>query len=197
MGILILIVVVLIAGVVIGLVLGYSLARRKLPTPTEILESRRRSGRAFMVGGGIVLILSLGVTLYSCWFITTARKTTGTITGMRERKDQDGSVSYAPTFDFRDAAGVEQRVDSQLAGSLGRMRVGDTVPILYQPDNPDNARIDYFLEHWFLSIGTSVAGVTLLAIGCWMVHAEKIKARIRNSLSQTSSGRLVKSAFDL
>ncbi len=76
-----------------------------------------------------------------------------------------------PSFAWRDATGVEHRRTALSAGGGFPPRIGSTVPIAYDPDNPAYGRIDtyghsgrvYLLVAW-LAIGLAVvAEVALLA----------------------------------
>jgi hypothetical protein len=182
MGILILLLVVLAAGVWIGFVLGFSKSMRVAATRMQSPSKRPLLGRLIVGAGCLCLLVAIGATLYSWNFIRTARRTSGKVTGLREQTDNDsGQRSYAATFSFRDDAGVEHTIESSLYSDPPLNHVGDTVSVLYQPAAPDGARVDGFWHHWALTTVAGLLGALYVPGGLVVLHWPRIRARLGRS----------------
>lgn len=63
------------------------------------------------------------------------------------------------------ASGQVVTFASALGSSPPSNRVGDTVRVRYQPDQPAEAEIDAFWENWFSTVAAGATGGVLLAVG--------------------------------
>jgi hypothetical protein len=179
---LILVLAVLAAGVWIGFVLGFSKSMRKAATRMQSRSNRPLYGRLLIGAGCVCFVVAVGATFFSWNFIRTARKTTGTVIEMREQTDKEsGGKSYAPIFSFKDTAQREHRIESSFYAYPPLHRVGDTVPVLYQADAPDNARIDGFWDQWGVTALAGIFGVLLTVIGSVVLHWPWIAAKLGRS----------------
>ncbi len=86
-------------------------------------------------------------------------KTTGTVTEVEEFSDGDPglpSISYKLTVSF-DVNGTTYTVKSQgFYKATTKSLVGDQMPIIYDPEDPNIAMIDTFQERWLEPISGSV-----------------------------------------
>jgi hypothetical protein len=69
------------------------------------------------------------------------------------------SSDYAPVFSFVAADGETYTVTSVLSTSLPKFSVGDKVRVLYDPTNPNTAKIRSFFQLWG---GAVIAGIIAL-----------------------------------
>jgi hypothetical protein len=130
-------------------------------------------GARFPVLGSIGLILVAGWLLYARHdFVSRAQAADGRVVQVRRSLHTD-ERAYRTTFAFRDAAGTEHRVRSRALMPVRMHRYGDSVPVLYDPANPANARIESFWELWALPVGLGVAGLASM-IGFLFVPPETI-----------------------
>ncbi|MFC1737980.1 DUF3592 domain-containing protein [Planctomycetota bacterium] len=121
---------------------------------------------------GIVMILDfigvLGLGIYfsikTNKFLETAVKTKGKVVVMEEDYSSDDTM-YCPTFTFIDNTGKKHRVRSSLSSYPPKYEVGDTIPILYDPQNPSNADVDSFSNLWLGSVIAFVLSVPPLILG--------------------------------
>jgi hypothetical protein len=167
MGIFILVVVVLIAGISIGFMIGFSRAMREAAIK---IYGRRHSfvvfGRLATILGSLSLLVAFGSWIYTLHFTHVAAHTSGMVIEMQQQTDKDtGSVSYAPTFRFQDAAGVQHTVSSGFFQSPPEFHVGDAVSVLYLSDAPQTARIDSFWQVWGLPSLAGLLGSFTLFVG--------------------------------
>jgi hypothetical protein len=109
---------------------------------------------------------SLGTTLL---LFKNAKKTSGIVVELKtaasnNRKRSTRRVEYIPVVEFATAEGTRVTYTSNVTvNNMAVYPVGTNVPILYQKDNPENARIDSFSQTW--------AGTFLLPIGLFLFMA--------------------------
>lgn len=96
-------------------------------------------------------------------FLSKAESTTGTITAVANQLSESGSSLAKPTFTFT----VDQTTHSVTPNSFvspSPGRVGDNVPILYDPSQPQNARINAFVYTWATPVVLILLGFVLTLI---------------------------------
>jgi hypothetical protein len=71
------------------------------------------------------------------------------------------SVTHSPIVEYTPEGGSLVQFKSKLWSS-GSDRVGDEVPVLYDREDPTDARIDGFFENWFVTIALGILGVCSL-----------------------------------
>lgn len=109
----------------------------------------------FFVAGSVWL-LSLTWRLYSTQrdVRTHAEHATATIVAFQQTQSHTGkshrlTTFFAPIFDFTDHTGATRRVTSRVGhGDKPGYRVGETVPVVYHHDRPQEAELDTFFANW-------------------------------------------------
>lgn len=112
---------------------------------------------------GCLLLGGIGVGIVTVLFISTAETATGTITSSETEVSDDGNTRYRPTFVFA-VNGRDYTVTATSFVSPSPGDIGDTVPVLYDPRNPRNARIDAFVYTWLLAVVLAGLGIGLGAL---------------------------------
>ncbi|MGI8796561.1 MAG: DUF3592 domain-containing protein [Acidimicrobiia bacterium] len=137
-----------------------------------------------MSGGQIagLVFAGLGALLFSIgafWFmrvrrfLATAVDVEGTVLGHQSRRSRSTSggsaTSYYPVVQFATAEGRSVEFTDQVGGSPPSHDVGETVPVKYDPGDPEHARIATGFRLWFgpglivlLGVGFLVPGVIVL-----------------------------------
>lgn len=187
MGTLILIIVVLIAGVSFGFMLGFSRAMRE--AASKIHGTKRPVIAKVVIGLGIAALVGALATCLHAWHFTRiAQRTNGTVVDMRQHTDKEsGSISFAPTFRFQDAGGAQHIVSSSFYSSPPEFHVGDSVGILYRADDPQTARIDSYWQIWGPPSLLGIIGSIQLPIGILILLWPKITGRFRGKLAQAQA----------
>jgi hypothetical protein len=108
--------------------------------------NRRHIAGALIASASICLVISLASLFYSWHFVRIAAHAHGRIVRMIEHKDKDEETVYFPVFSFRDAQGEDQTVHSSSGSFPPAYEVGDTVSVLYNPNDPSNAKINSFFR---------------------------------------------------
>ena len=120
------------------------------------------------VGAGMFLLVAIGTSIYSLYFLSSSVPTEATITEIIERENDDGSKSYSPVYTYTLPDGQSFTERSTVSDGR-RFQVGDTVPIRYLKASPHQSRMDYFMHHWFLPI----------LLGCMSVGLGAVAAALR------------------
>jgi hypothetical protein len=100
---------------------------------------------------GCALLGSVVSSAITLAFVAKARPTTATITASETKESESGEALHRPTFVFT-VSGRDYSITprSYVAPSPGD--VGDQVPVLYDPRNPQRARIDSFVYKWAVPV---------------------------------------------
>ena len=113
------------------------------------------------------LFLTLGPLLFvvgGCWaanqfsFGSGSESTIGRIVEIR------GIGSYRPVAEYF-ANDIRYEYESSLSSSNSRYSIGDQVEILYDPDEPETASINSFVQRWLFPLALLVAGIMNTSIG--------------------------------
>ncbi len=96
-------------------------------------------------------------------FLITALRATGVVQSLIAERMERSTV-YFPVIRFTTAAGVTVTAKSKTSRSSG-YPIGKTLPVLYDPNQPDNLEIDAFWSRWLMVIGASFLALVALGIG--------------------------------
>lgn len=170
-------------GVMVGFMIGFSRSMRE--AAKQIHGAKNPLVPKLFIGTGCVLLVAASATAIHTWHFTrTAQRTTGTILEMRQKTDKgSGDVTYAPTFQFEDAAGAQHTVASSFYSSPPEFHAGDNVSVLYRPDAPRRARIVSFRQLWALPIVLGVMGVVAVPLGVILLKRNTPPAEARRPLN--------------
>jgi hypothetical protein len=102
----------------------------------------------------------------------------GIVVDLEPTQGSKGGTMYKPVFKFTDRDDRVRRITGNIASSPPSYHRGEAVTVLYQPQNPEGAQIDSFMDAWFLplifgSLGTVFTGV---AGGCG-IYALRTRSR--------------------
>jgi hypothetical protein len=134
------------------------------------------------VFGGVGLALLTGAVL-AAWSTIAFRQEAIAVSGKVVDFERSGS-SYRPVVDFADAEGVEHRVVGSVASNPPAYDRGETVTVRYRPSQVDDARIDGFMQSWFLPTLLGGMGLVFGAVGAGFLVYEIRKRRLRAWLGQ-------------
>jgi hypothetical protein len=138
-------------------------------------------GRLVWIFGGIFgavglgMLIAAGVVAQSTLaFRASAVRTEGVVV------DLEGGT---PVVEFADGAGARHRVVGSISSDPPAFQRGETVSVRYAPEDPDDARIDGFLESWFVSTLLGGLGSIFFAIGAgfsiWEIRKRRLRAWLR------------------
>ena len=107
---------------------------------------------------GVGALMLLGSVLF--WnktrhFLARAHQAPGTVVELREVRDSEGSSTWKPVVAFVAGNGRRVRFADSVSSKPAAYDVGDTVTVLYLPDEPEEAHIRGFSSLW---LGVAVLG---------------------------------------
>jgi hypothetical protein len=121
-------------------------------------------GGAFPLLGILLLVISFAIYRSNAGARETGVLTTGNVVGMEERYDSDGSM-YAPIIRFTTIEGEVVEFTSSTWSRPAAYGPGDTVEVLYQPDDPNGAEVDSAFERYGASAILGLVGLLLAVVG--------------------------------
>ena len=127
-------------------------------------------GLVFGGVGFLLAALALFFLIRTRIFIRNSQLTQGTVTQMVYSSDSE-SGGYTPVFRFRTLEGQEIEVSGSLRSNPPQFQVGQTIDVLYNPDNPQKARIKKWMNLYFVSALLGFLGLVFGGIGVGMVIA--------------------------
>jgi hypothetical protein len=118
----------------------------------------------FLAIGVILLAIGANITLRAHSFRSRASVASGVVL---ENVWSSGSrnMSYSPRVEFRTASGRVVHFVSRVSSQPPAFREGESVKVLYDPDDPTNASIDSFFEQWFGSLILGGLGLVFALVG--------------------------------
>ena len=100
-------------------------------------------------------------------FVAGAERTTGTVVDLRESRfrNEDGfeETSYFPIVTFTTPEGRAVRFESSTTNDS--YDIGDRVDVLYDPDDPSDARLAALVDLWLFPVLFVLVGLGLAAVG--------------------------------
>jgi len=121
-------------------------------------------GLIFTVIGLVMLVIGLFWLKVTGERLTRMIDGTGTVVEVLQRRTGD-DINYYPRIEFQTQTGETFQFESNTGGSSTSYRVGDQVPILYNPQMPQDATINSWYEIWFPPIAVTILSLSGLAPG--------------------------------
>lgn len=90
---------------------------------------------------------------YISWQLqTNGETTTGTVVRLDEQSDAEGGCcTYVPIIEFQ-VEGNTYSFDGNTASDPPKYDVNESVPVLYNPSDPNTAQINKFSDRWLMPI---------------------------------------------
>lgn len=117
---------------------------------------------AGLIAGPIFLLVSAGSAIHRIEFLRHSVRTTGTVVQLLRQTDGHGSNMYTPVFEFRDRRGNTYDTTASISSNPPMYLVGQTIPVLYEPGQPQTAMPDSFWILWFFSVLFFTFGIALI-----------------------------------
>lgn len=124
----------------------------------QLYEQQRRSDRSMRIGLAVVLlpfVLMAGWSIFNAlWFSVAAERVPGTVSARSNGELVSLTVSYVAVD------GKTRQIESDGTRGNAQIASGATITVLVDPENPDNAVLDQFLELWLMPM--ILSGLLLL-----------------------------------
>jgi hypothetical protein len=148
----------------------------------------RGIGSIFAIVGLAMISGAAYVATSTQRFVATAAQAQGVVVAM------EGSDTLAPVVEFTARDGRQVRFRSNVSSNPPDFSVGEPVVVYYDAAAPDDARIDSFVQLWFLPTLLGGMGSVFGAIGFFTLYLPWRRARIARELRH--QGRAVQATFD-
>jgi hypothetical protein len=132
-------------------------------------------GGVFGGVGVVLLVAATVVTLSTLTFRAEALSASGTVVALDSGK---------PVVEFVDPDGATHRIVGNVSSNPPAFEVGERVTVRHRAGEPEEARIEGFLESWFLPTLLGGLGTVFTAIGAGFGIWELRRRRLRAWLQQ-------------
>ena len=142
------------------------------------MKLRTSNPKAFVRATAAVFLLSFilfSVGLYFAWqshtWISHSQSATGTVLQLNQRAGTDGSTFYTPVIRFQPSTGPAITFTADIATDPAPFALNEKVPILYDPLDPYDAKINSFLYLWFTQFFLAFPGIAgiLASLAFWAI----------------------------
>jgi hypothetical protein len=144
-------------------------------------------GITFSVAGVLLLAAGTYVAQSTHSFLDRAQSAPGRVVELA-RSDSSTDTTYSPVVEYEGPGGRTIQFKGNLASSPVSYTVGERVTVLYDPAMPEAAKIDSFLDKWFLPVLLGGMGLVFTAIGqalLWVhFHRRRRSHRGRKGIRQ-------------
>lgn len=122
-------------------------------------------GIVFGLVGGLLFVIGVFLFIRTRAFISSSQEVKGTVIRMLSSSGSEGGTVYAPVFKFTTIQGQVMEVEEKVYSSPPGFSVGEVVDILYDPQNPGNARAKKWSSLYFVPLLLSGMGAIFGSIG--------------------------------
>jgi hypothetical protein len=122
-------------------------------------------GVIFGLVGGLLAAIGLFIFIHTRLFIGRAQEVKGTVVRMVYRHSSEGGGGYSPVYQFRTITGQTVEVQDGLSSNPPMFREGQIIDVLYDPANPQKARIKRWMSLYFLPVFLGGMGLLFGGIG--------------------------------
>ena len=146
------------------------------------MRAKRVLPLVFVIVGLIVLTVGIVVGVRTAWFVHRAVPAEGKVvalesrrsTGVRTRRTRPSSSrTYVPIFEFKDASGAVHRVTETVGSRPAAFASGETVTVLYRPENPEQAHIKALSTLWLGTLILVPMGLGFTIVGLLIFRAAR------------------------
>lgn len=140
---------------------------------------------ACLTVGVVLLLLALAFTTHTAIFLHRSISAPGIVVGLTQRNDSDGTVGYAPIFNFKAQSGLSYTITAGVASNPPSFTVGQSVPVLYEELKPEDAKIGIFWQLWFVHFILGAFGISAIFASYIIsrVQGRRNTARLANHAS--------------
>lgn len=132
----------------------------------------------------LFLLVGISFTVVSAFnflntlnLLSNSHKTLGKIVGINEERQSKGGYMYSPLIKYKSGTGDEYVYSSATKTGYSSYKIGQEVELIYDKNNPQNARINSILDIWFLTILMGVLGSVITITGVILLSTTLKKRR--------------------
>jgi len=134
-------------------------------------------GIVFSLVGGLLALIGLFLFIRTRIFIGNAQEVKGIVIQMvySRGSSSNSSGGYAPIYQFRTLDGQNIVKQDSLSSNPPRFQVGQELDILYEPGNPQKARINKWMNLYFVPVLLGGMGLIFGGVGIVIVFPQVLK----------------------
>jgi hypothetical protein len=125
---------------------------------------KRWAPRVCLFFGVGLLVACTATFVHTERFVAGAERATGTVIDLSRETDSEGTVTFNPVVRFTTADGRTVQFVSS-SGSSSPAEVGDSVDVLYDPDDPRDAQLSGFFDLWLFPLVFGGLGIAFTTVG--------------------------------
>src|SRR3990172_9867487 len=126
-------------------------------------------GIVFSLVGGLLALIGVFLFIRTRIFIGKAQEVKGTVIQMVYSHSSEGGGGYAPVYQFKTLDGQTIVIQDSLSSNPPRFQVGQEIDILYEPGNPQKARINKWMNLYFVPVLLGGMGLIFGGVGIAIV----------------------------
>ena len=143
-----------------------------------------------LIGGIIFFIIGAGVLIGDSYiikntlsFLNNSEKTEGIVTDIVQSRSSDsGNYMYSPEVSFVDNSGKTISFTSNISSSVPTYRIGEKIPVIYNKENSQEAKINTLFQLWFGPALMTVLGIIFFLIGFFTLIKQIKKSTLKKEL---------------
>ena len=125
--------------------------------PTKVRLATLLIGLALLGGAA-------GLYRHESAFIASAAAAQGRIIALQSHRDSEGTLLYTPRVRFTPEGRRDYEFSDRISSSHPGRKVGDAVPVLYDPGDPAHAQIDRGVWNHFLPAAMAFLGLLIALV---------------------------------
>ena len=135
-------------------------------------------GIVFSLVGGLLALIGVFLFIRTRIFIGNAQEAKGTVIQMVYSRTSSSSGSgggYAPVYQFRTLDGQTIMIHDSLSSNPPRFQVGQEIDVLYESGNPQKARINKWMNLYFVPVLLGGMGLIFGGVGMAIVFPQVLE----------------------
>ena len=135
-------------------------------------------GIVFSIVGGLLALIGVFLFIRTRIFIGKAQEVKGTLMQMVYSRSSSSSGSgggYAPVYQFKTLDGQSIVIQDSLSSNPPRFQVGQEIDVLYEPGNPQKARINKWMNLYFVPVLLGGMGLIFGGVGIAIVFPQVLE----------------------
>jgi hypothetical protein len=132
-------------------------------------------GVVFSLLGFLLVAIGVFILIRTRAFISRSQETKGTVINLLTSHGSEGGITYAPVFRFTTIQGQVMEVAESVYSNPPGFSVGQIVDILYDPQDPSNARAKKWSSLYFVPLLLGGMGAIFGGVGVVLLVVQIIE----------------------
>ena len=130
-------------------------------------------GIVFSLVGGLLALIGVVLFIRTRTYISQAQRVKGTVIKMVYSTSNGGG--YAPVYQFKTLDGQNIVIQDSLSSNPPRFQVGQEIDVLYESENPQKARINKWMNLYFVPVLLGGMGLIFGGVGIAIVFPQVLE----------------------